>query len=90
MTCHIIQPRHGAAFIACERGKRGRKCSGCGARGAEFLCDGVLDRIRYPRVGGSKTCDAPMCRSCAREVDHDRHLCKRCFFVADRQLELTL
>ena len=41
-------------------------CVGC--RGlSELACD-------YPLSDGS-TCDAPLCRDCAKEIGPDRHLC---------------
>ena len=51
-------------FVCGDRVKL-RRCVGCG-KTAALLCD-------YPR--DEKTCDAPICASCAREVGEDRHHC---------------
>jgi hypothetical protein len=56
---------------------RKRMCSFCKVVEVAFECDAVMDRLRYPRKDGSKTCDAAMCRRCALEVGPDRHFCPK-------------
>lgn len=56
---------------------RKRMCSICKVREGLFECDAVMDRVRFPRKDGSKTCDALMCRSCATEAGPDRHFCPK-------------
>lgn len=57
MTCHHITLANGTRIIACSRGPK-KRCK-CG-KPATLLCD-------YPLRGKKegKTCNAPMCRSCA-------------------------
>lgn len=44
----------------------GKRCLRMGG----FLCDG--------HAGGGKTCDAALCKTHAKEVGEDRHLCPVC------------
>ncbi len=64
MTCRILDIGDSRAIV-CTRGERPRRCR-CGAR-VEFLCDHIK------RSG--RTCDRPLCASCAAEVGEDAHLC---------------
>jgi hypothetical protein len=64
----------GTTVIVCTRGTRGTRqprCSGCGAPGADKLCD-------YPVVranGKAGTCDRPLCERCAVSVGVGRDYC---------------
>lgn len=64
MTCHRIggtlpDGRTWSGF-ACTRGERRQLCSSCKSRPATKLCD-------FPLSGkhAGKTCDRPLCSSCA-------------------------
>jgi hypothetical protein len=52
----------GGFAIACSRGERHKlgKCRVCWHRQATLLCDGPSATAR------GKTCDTPLCRSCAK------------------------
>lgn len=52
--------------IVCVRGVKKKCCAYCG-KPAVFLCD-------FPK--GKKTCDRPMCKGHAHEVDQDLHQCQ--------------
>lgn len=59
----------GGGFV-CSRGRQRRQaCAACGSN-ATLLCDWKLTGEK-----AGKTCDAPMCRRCARLVGPDKHLC---------------
>lgn len=66
MPCVPIKIGDSVGF-ACGPGlKRAKPCA-CGSRlPADLLCDWKV---------GDGTCDAPICRSCATHVGHDRDLC---------------
>lgn len=66
MTCRIVKVGESVAIVCGPRPRR-QKCSSCGA-GAGLLCDWKL--------GGGKTCDKPICRACAMEVEPEKHLCR--------------
>lgn len=55
--------------FVCGAGRPPKPCVGCGRRG-EVLCDG-------PAPGG-KTCDAWICRSCAKRPKANVDYCPRC------------
>lgn len=59
MGCERVDFPGGFA-IACSRGQRGGRCSGCGSSRVVALCDFPL---RGAKAGG--TCLRPLCRSCA-------------------------
>jgi hypothetical protein len=65
MVCRVIKG-DGVAAIVCGPRERKRRCSCCG-RPASLLCD-------HP-AGRNKTCDKPLCPTCAVEVGPDRHHC---------------
>lgn len=72
MTCRTVDFGDGVTAIVCTRGERKKKCSGfvlCGNH-ASLLCDHPLKGEK-----SGKTCDAPLCASCAVLVGPDRHLC---------------
>lgn len=52
--------------IVCSRGARPKKCAFCRAKSVA-LCDAP--------VANGKTCDAPMCRRCATNVEFNVDLC---------------
>lgn len=66
MTCRTLRLPNGTAAIVCGPRERVRRC-GCG-RTATLLCDW--------KTGAGKTCDRPICESCAEKVGEDKHLCK--------------
>jgi hypothetical protein len=57
----------GGGIITHDRARR-RRCKTCGAEAA-LLCDFPTGKRR------KKTCDAPICGTCARTVGPDRHFC---------------
>lgn len=67
MPCEVI-----GGAIVCSRssGKTLGKCRQCWVREATLLCDGpsVSDR--------GKTCDTPLCRTCAVHVEPNRDFCR--------------
>ena len=66
MVCTPIKLEGGmTAIVCCGRGRK-RRCA-C-ERPATLLCDW--------KVGKGKTCDRPICTGCAKEVAHDKHLCR--------------
>ena len=68
MTCTRI-PIGGGVAIVCTRGDRAKRCAGCG-RPATKACDW---KLHGPKTG--KTCDAPVCDTCATHVGPDKDLC---------------
>lgn len=67
MICRVVNVG-GVTAIVCGPKPRPKQCSsGCGTP-ASLLCDW--------KMGDGKTCDAPICRACAKEVDEDKHLCR--------------
>lgn len=72
MPCDKWRLQDGTTAIACSRGSARRRCKVCGAK-ATLLCDGP------PPAGVKrKTCDAPICKACAKRVGPDRDLCPGC------------
>jgi len=70
MPCRNVDHGDGRHAIVCGPPARARKCIVCGVSTKEpKLCD-------FP-VGKGKTCDAPMCRACARHTDPDTDFCPR-------------
>jgi len=69
MPCKTIVMGDGVHVIACSRGGTQKRCQ-CG-RAATKLCD-------YPLRGRKKgkTCDAPLCDTCAVSVGPDRDYCR--------------
>ena len=71
MSCkQIVDSKTGAVVgFVCSRGRpRSQvRCLYCGRTGADLLCDHDL--------GGGKTCDRRLCRSCAVHVGPNRDLC---------------
>ena len=68
MTCRTIITGPGSFAIVCTRGERKKRCA-CG-NVATLLCD-------FPLTGEKtgKTCDAPICRRCAKSVGPNRDYC---------------
>ena len=66
--CDFLHFPDGSVAIVCGRGQRRRKsCVQCG-QPSEVLCD--------HRNGDGRTCDAPLCRTCARHVGRNRDYCR--------------
>lgn len=66
MACEKYHTGSPGGFIfVCSRGKRQPKCR-CGFT-ATRLCDW--------KVGGGRTCDAPMCPRCSHEPVEGKDLC---------------
>lgn len=61
MPCYIVQK----GFFIC--GDLGPHCRECGDVSG-YLCD-------FPVGKRGKTCDAPLCEACAKEVAPDTHYC---------------
>jgi hypothetical protein len=76
MACETLDDGKGGTYIVCMRRVRSKRCLDCGRSGAAFLCDGPKTPLRYPRKSGSRTCDKPICQTCATEVGPDRHVCR--------------
>jgi hypothetical protein len=72
MPCEWIKLPDGTTAHVRTSGSRAR-CSACKTALGTLLCDG-------PAKPGSrsKTCDAPLCRRCAKHVGPDRDLCPAC------------
>lgn len=71
MPCDQVKLPDGTAAIVCSRGHRKPKpCAHCGKPSSK-LCDFILVRSH---AGNHKTCDKPLCQSCAvsggRNVDY--------------------
>lgn len=71
--------------IVCGRSRGTKvKCRFCGRVGAGKLCDGILGAVQAEllpdsRDAKAKTCDAPVCSSCAVSIPAlDRDYCPRC------------
>ena len=83
MACDpLYDKRQRVVGFICSRGpaRNGPPCCGCGAKGTTLLCDGA------PPPGSRKrTCDAPICRSCAAHVGPNRDLCPWCQNIARGQ-----
>ena len=75
MACTPIRMPGGGVAIVCSRERR-RRCQepGCD-RWATKQCDFPLDRVRYPRKSGSKTCDRWLCVSHAVSIGPNRDYC---------------
>lgn len=69
MPCYDIELPGGARGVVCARGRR-RRCCHCGKLGATLLCDGP--------VAVKKTCDRPICSSCATSGGADVDYCQDC------------
>jgi hypothetical protein len=67
MTCTPISLPNGARAIVC--GTRRRQRCKCG-RPATLLCDW---KLKQPATG--RTCDKPLCESCATSPAPDKDLC---------------
>lgn len=63
----ITTDGQGGGYITMDRPRR-RRCRTCDAIGAELLCDFPLAK---------RTCNAPICERCAREVGPNLHHCPR-------------
>lgn len=68
MPCKTIVMGDGVTVIACSRGQSRKRCK-CG-RPADLLCDFPLSGAK-----SGKTCDMPICRSCATRVGPNRDYC---------------
>lgn len=68
MPCEAVEFEDGRRAILCSRSRRGRrKCHCCGAP-ATKECD-------FARAARAKTCDKPLCESCAVPVGENRDYC---------------
>ena len=65
MACALVKLPDRLTAIVCRSRRPQRRCA-C-KRPATLLCDW--------KVGHGKTCDRPICTSCAQEVAADKHLC---------------
>jgi len=65
--CEHLDLGGGNRAIIC--GTKAKVCRFCRKRFAKFLCDWKIPG------GNGKTCDAPMCRSCAINVGPEKDLC---------------
>lgn len=78
MACeHVefeVNGEKGRAIVCRGRGKS-RRCIVCRRAPATALCDAPLERPRYKRKSGSKTCDRPLCAGCAIHRDEDVDVC---------------
>lgn len=70
--CTPVELPGGGRGIICTS-TRTRRCRWCGA-GATLLCDGPGPLGEYD----ARTCDAPVCKACAKHVGPDEDLCPRC------------
>jgi hypothetical protein len=66
----ITTDGQGGGYITMDRPRR-RRCRTCDAIGAELSCDFPTPKAK------KKTCDAPICEGCAREVGPNLHHCPR-------------
>jgi ribosomal protein S14 len=69
MPWNPIQLPAGTAAIVCTRGRNSKPCAYCG-RPHTRLCD--FFPLTGPKAG--KTCDEPMCTSCATRPDATQDL----------------
>lgn len=76
MFCRTMRVPGGIAVLCGARPRRAR-CSVCGVLGAELLCDG-------PGGKPGATCDAKICRGCARAGVSGLDYCPTCFDFAER------
>ena len=68
MKCNTIDMGHGQFAFVCTRGRR-QNCKFC-SRYATKLCDFALTGAK-----AGKTCDAPMCDRCAKEILPGKDYC---------------
>lgn len=74
MPCEWIKLPDGSTALVKFGNRRKPRCSVCKQPGAPFLCDGP------PPAGSTrKTCDAPLCRACAKRTGRDRDVCPNCW-----------
>ena len=66
MESKVFRTAEGSIVIACSRTKR-KDCSVCTQRRGDLLCDFVKPN--------GKTCDAPLCRDCAKRVGPNKDFC---------------
>jgi hypothetical protein len=76
MICRTTSVPEGVGILCGPRPRRAR-CTVCHCLGAELLCDG-------PGRAPGGTCDAKLCRGCARSIGADVDYCPTCFDVAAR------
>ena len=69
MPCTDIKLPGGIVGIMCSRGRR-RRCFHCGKLGATLMCDGP--------VAVQKTCNRPICSSCATSGGPYVDYCQDC------------
>ncbi|OHD24494.1 MAG: hypothetical protein A2Y38_07665 [Spirochaetes bacterium GWB1_59_5] len=71
MPCIPLKTADGAGGFMCGRREAARCIQNCG-RAATLLCDFPIQN----EPGVYKTCDRPLCASCAHEMGPDRHYCR--------------
>lgn len=72
MPCDTKRFPDGSFAIICRGRSKPKRCVECG-RAAELLCDG-------PR-SNSKTCDKPVCTSCAWRPEPEHDYCRACALI---------
>ncbi len=82
MSCEVIRTPRGGKIFVCARGERKQICALCKQREAHYLCDHPVGTKRK-----AKTCDRPLCETCAVETGPNTH---KCFVHPDTQPELPL
>jgi hypothetical protein len=70
MICNVQILAGGGWAMICGPQRVPGKCAGCDAP-STLLCDG-------PGRNGRRTCDAPICRACAKAIGKNRDLCPGC------------